>query len=34
MSFLLKKDIGSDNTKRKRVTGAKIMDVDRAIYEW
>jgi hypothetical protein len=34
MSFLLNEDGGSDNTKRRKVTGVKITDIDKAAYEW
>jgi hypothetical protein len=34
MSFLLTEDGGSDNTKKKKVTGGKITDVDETAYEW
>jgi hypothetical protein len=33
-SFLLNKDSGSDNSKRKRDAAVKTVDVDEATYEW
>jgi hypothetical protein len=33
-SFLLNKDSGSDNSKSRRDTAVKTVNVDEATYEW